>query len=546
MGRVSTRKAKAKKSVMGRLGALSLEQRQDVALLVAQGIPEAEARAIAQGYAMAKADVRKAAPTSDYYEAFHAASRRMLPDWQHRMLHQHARGKAGAAGRQRSRMREDDVKGALLAEMEALQKRMRHIQEEVGKASPLASEVHVPVPMGERKKRETVIKRADGAPNISAKELAYVQAAYGLQQPLESAALEAGMVPPEADALVQANRLVAGMDAELQAGATDPEDARRRASRNLMERPGLYDSIGATPETRGLHGLLLDVGSGPARAPGHLGLDLYPHDHGTVLHDVELGLPFPDGSVRAIRLHNSLHEILDAPGANPDPTRLLTECQRVLCEGGCVYYAGPEPLIEEGQRWAMPGLVLLHQNRDGTDQVLRRVPLRYPAYHGADADFSPGPELPLDVQMALTAANTSRAERAMANLIHKSEPRMVPIIKADKMRQIVTGVVLEPHSEDLQGDWMTPEDIERAAHGYLIGSRIVGSEHGRPIDANVVESYITPQDMTFATAAGQELVPQGSWVMSVKITSPEEWQQVLDGDYGGFSVGGYGAREEAA
>jgi len=536
-----------RKSVMGRLRPLSGPERLDYIQLMGQGIPEAEARAIAQGYqAITKSEGRA---SEGYLRAYHQAAKSQLPPWQHALLHKAALGPAVSLGHAHAKARKDVSKQAFIAELEALKKRIKDVQAEIGKASPLASEVHVPVPLGGKKKEEKllVLKRA---PNVepSAQELAYIQAAYDLQTPTLPRDTDEGQVDPSVAPLMQANRLVQGMDAEMMTGAVTAEEARQRASRAIRERPGLFAQVGVPQAVRHLHGLMLDIGSGTQRAPGHLGLDVFAYDHGTILHDVELGLPFPDGSVRVIRLHHALHDILGNVGANPDPIPLLKECQRVLMEGGILDYAGPEPLIEPEQDWPLPGLVLLEQGGQpfGTQQTLKRVPLRVPAYHGADATYAPASPLPLDMQMALAAYNTAPADVAMANLVHKSAGRIVPIAKSDAMRQIVTGVVLSPNELDTQDDYMTPEDIELAAHNYLKQSRVVGSEHGRPIDAGVVESYIAPQDLVFEGPDGPVEVKRGSWLMSVHVSDKQEWQQLMDGEYTGFSVGGLGTRLMAA
>lgn len=555
--------AKMRKSVMSRLQPLTNGQRVDEAQLIAAGIPAAEARAIAQGYeVVSKADTSSQA-SDQYYRSYHAAAKAYLPDWQHKVVHQSARGRAGAFGRTRARQKADVQKRTMIAELEALKKRMREVESDISKSSPLASEVHVPTPLkGGRKKALIIgnVQKSDPLP-IDAAELAYIKAAYGLQDPTESYVPDAQTVPPEIEGLMQANRLVAGMDQEFASGAPDAEAARRRASRSLLERPGIYDGVGSPPEVRAMRGLMLDIGSGPARERGYLGVDLYAFDYGTVLHDVDLGLPFPDSCVRAIRLVNSLHPILDAVGGKGDPTDLLTECQRVMMEGGRLYYEGPEPLFEEGQRWPLPGLILTHQDDSaavsddpeaGTPvrQTFERVPLRVPAYHGADALFAPAGDLPVDMQMAMAAYNTAPAEAAMANLVHKNarkilkSERVIPIIKAATHKQIVYGVVLAPHEVDTQGDFMTPEDIEKAAHYFITQSRVIGSEHGRPIEAGVVESYIAPADMQFNGPLGPCEIAKGSWVLGVKINDADEWAKVLNGDYTGFSVGGFGSRED--
>ena len=120
----------------------------------------------------------------------------------------------------------------------------------------------------------------------------------------------------------------------------------------------------------------------------------------------------------------------------------------------------------------------------------------------------------------------------------------VRIAKRDKARQLVYGVVLVPEEEDIQGDTITAEEIEKTAHAYLAKSRVVGANHERQMDAHVVESYIAPTNMTFQGALdGEQVVPKGSWILVVKVTSPQDWAAVESGDYEGFSVGGEGLRD---
>jgi uracil-DNA glycosylase family 4 len=115
------------------------------------------------------------------------------------------------------------------------------------------------------------------------------------------------------------------------------------------------------------------------------------------------------------------------------------------------------------------------------------------------------------------------------------------ILKADDEKQIVTGVVLEPNSTDSQGDHMTPDEIEMAAHFFMEKSRIIGDSHHKKAQADLVESYIAPDDF----ALNDQKVKKGTWVISVRITDPDLWKLVKSGYYTGFSVGGYGIRKEA-
>lgn len=121
--------------------------------------------------------------------------------------------------------------------------------------------------------------------------------------------------------------------------------------------------------------------------------------------------------------------------------------------------------------------------------------------------------------------------------------RTIPIAKANKAKQIVYCVVLAPDELDAQDDWMTEEDIEDAAHSYLLNSRVIGSNHEQPIDASPVESYVAPQDLHWEDGLyGPQMVKKGSWIIGIKVHDPKEWSKVEDGEYQGVSVGGEGRR----
>jgi hypothetical protein len=117
-------------------------------------------------------------------------------------------------------------------------------------------------------------------------------------------------------------------------------------------------------------------------------------------------------------------------------------------------------------------------------------------------------------------------------------------MKMNKAKQIVYGVVLSPDEADLQDDLMNAPDIEETAHRYLEKSRTIGSVHERAISAFPVESYIAPQDMAWEDSQyGPQKVSKGAWVLGVKVVDPKEWKKVENGDYQGFSVGGFGLRD---
>lgn len=116
--------------------------------------------------------------------------------------------------------------------------------------------------------------------------------------------------------------------------------------------------------------------------------------------------------------------------------------------------------------------------------------------------------------------------------------KSVSISKADVRRQIVYGVVLAPYVVDLDGDVMTPDDIETAAHDFMAGGATIGYWHDRPADAHVLESYIAPVDMEL----GGQTITKGSWILVTKINDPDIWAQIESGAIRSYSIGGTGKR----
>lgn len=126
------------------------------------------------------------------------------------------------------------------------------------------------------------------------------------------------------------------------------------------------------------------------------------------------------------------------------------------------------------------------------------------------------------------------------------------VTKADKHRQLIYGVVLEPNVMDSQEDFMLPDHVEKAAHNYMkkvargkatvskLQHRRAGFHKDR---ASVVpvESFIAPVDFSYD---GKEVVRKGTWVMVLHAEDPNVWQDVMDGKYTGLSIGGTGIRQE--
>jgi len=125
----------------------------------------------------------------------------------------------------------------------------------------------------------------------------------------------------------------------------------------------------------------------------------------------------------------------------------------------------------------------------------------------------------------------------------KSTP-FVPVGKNEE-KQIVYGVVLSPHEPDAHGDIIPPEEVERAAHRYLIFGRQVGINHnGEPILAFPVESYIARTSFYYDPSRPDSLVREGEWVLGVWIPEREVWERIKRGELTGWSIQGLGIRHK--
>jgi hypothetical protein len=106
---------------------------------------------------------------------------------------------------------------------------------------------------------------------------------------------------------------------------------------------------------------------------------------------------------------------------------------------------------------------------------------------------------------------------------------------------------------DLQGDYITVDELEKAAYEYVQKSRIGGAmhrrvdEHGNLIEKNrpyhaadLIESFVvTPEKIE--KMGLPESTPVGWWV-GFKVNDPDVWSVVKSGEWKGFSIHGSGRR----
>lgn len=116
------------------------------------------------------------------------------------------------------------------------------------------------------------------------------------------------------------------------------------------------------------------------------------------------------------------------------------------------------------------------------------------------------------------------------------------IVKTDTDSHYVTGIVYEPMTEDSQGDYMTEEEIRKAAHWFAKNGDGIDIQHNfeKFEKAEVVENWIAKADFEI----GKEKIKKGTWLMTVEITDPDVWAAVEKGEITGFSMGGTGIYNE--
>ena len=116
------------------------------------------------------------------------------------------------------------------------------------------------------------------------------------------------------------------------------------------------------------------------------------------------------------------------------------------------------------------------------------------------------------------------------------------IVKADSESHFVTGIVYEPMAEDTDGEYMTAEEIEKAAHWYMKNAGDVDIQHCfvKAEGIDVVESYVAKSDMDIDGTP----IKKGTWLMTVEVGDSAVWESIQKGEITGFSMGGVASRSD--
>ena len=121
------------------------------------------------------------------------------------------------------------------------------------------------------------------------------------------------------------------------------------------------------------------------------------------------------------------------------------------------------------------------------------------------------------------------------------------IFKVDVEKRLVTGwfSVVEEGGQpvtDKQDDVIKPETLEKAAHQFMLDSRVGGHMHETEA-GGIVASIVFTKDIQEQLDIDLGKV---GWFGTYKVTDDEVWERVKSGDLPMFSIGGRAVSEHYA
>lgn len=96
---------------------------------------------------------------------------------------------------------------------------------------------------------------------------------------------------------------------------------------------------------------------------------------------------------------------------------------------------------------------------------------------------------------------------------------------------------------DLQEDIVDPDVLEDAAYQFVELYREGGEMHERGGCAVLIESVMFTKEKMAAMGIPEGTIPEGWWI-GFKVTDPDVWAKVKNGEYSMFSIEGEAIREE--
>lgn len=106
------------------------------------------------------------------------------------------------------------------------------------------------------------------------------------------------------------------------------------------------------------------------------------------------------------------------------------------------------------------------------------------------------------------------------------------VMKLNPKQHKVMGVVYAPETPDSWDEYMTAEEIEKAADFFMENHQGIDEMH------DMVAGVGYPTQSFIARAKDPDGFPEGAWVLEVKVTNDSVWKKLLSGEYKAYSFSG--------
>lgn len=128
--------------------------------------------------------------------------------------------------------------------------------------------------------------------------------------------------------------------------------------------------------------------------------------------------------------------------------------------------------------------------------------------------------------------------------------QFVELKTVDEEKRLLLGAALIPNKQIYRKDdkigeyyiYFSADTIRKASQVFLKRSNQNNAtfEHAKAIDGmSVVESWIVENSKVDKSALHGFDMPEGTWMISMKVDNDEVWSKVKSGDIKGFSIEGY-------
>ena len=128
----------------------------------------------------------------------------------------------------------------------------------------------------------------------------------------------------------------------------------------------------------------------------------------------------------------------------------------------------------------------------------------------------------------------------------------IQVVRKDHDQQKVWGIfslskINDKFVVDSQGDLITPDEIQTAAHNFMLTSRMAGAMHKEMGVGRLIESFVFTKETSQMIedtlkglgAEGATIQPNAEfWVGAFKIDDEDVWKLIKSGEFKDFSIGG--------